>query len=173
MPGRRAVEPGEIEQVGDEPAEARGVARESRLEGVPVRPGGLLAQQRLGRRLEPGDRGAQLVRGIGQELARRRLRRAGAVERLLQRVDHAVERRRHPPELGVGAARPQPAADVPGRDALGDHGDVVERAQGGSGDLPHGDDPEQQDRGADQRLDLDQPPHVLVDRRPCSPSAWR
>ena len=40
---RRAVEPGEIEQVGDQPAEARGVAGESGLEGVPVRPGGLLA----------------------------------------------------------------------------------------------------------------------------------
>ena len=72
---RRSVEPGKIEQVRHEPAEPGSVTGEPGLEGVPARPARLLAQQRLGRGLELRDRGAQLVRGVGQELAGRGLRR--------------------------------------------------------------------------------------------------
>ena len=123
------LEAREVEQVVHEPAQPLGAARELGLELVAPRPRRLLAQERLGGRLQRRDRRAQLVRGVGQEAPHRRLRSRGRGHRLLQGVDHGVKRRRHPAQLGVAAPRAQPQAAVPGGDPLCHRPDMAQRPQ--------------------------------------------
>ncbi len=67
------LEASEIEQVVDEPPQPLGTARDLGLELISPRARRLLAQQRLDRRLQRRDRRAQLVGGVGEEPAHRRL----------------------------------------------------------------------------------------------------
>ena len=85
------------------------------LAGVHV--SGLL--QDLDVRAQAGDGRAQLVRGVGDELA---LRVNGGVERahrVLERVEHRVEARRQPPDLVLARRLDPPAEIARQRDVLG------------------------------------------------------
>ena len=90
----------EQQQVGDQPAHAlRGAQRRAR--GV-----ALVAVQRFGEQLEVGEharqRRAQLVRGVGDELALAREHRLGLAARGVELAEHALERARQLGDLVVG-----------------------------------------------------------------------
>ncbi len=69
-----------------------------------------------------GERGAQLVRGVGDEVPLR-------VERRLQPGEQVVERLPQFGELVVAAAQAEPPAQVAGRDVPGGGGDGAQRAE--------------------------------------------
>ena len=69
---------------------------------------------------------AKLMRRVGDEAAGRRFIGLGPLKGCLERIDHAIERTHHLPELGVGVRRRMAAAEVAGRDAVGHRGHVTE-----------------------------------------------
>ena len=125
---------------------------EQLLAGVPV---GLDAGVGIAEReLEQGalerERGAQLVRGVGDELS---LRLEGRFEPAEQSVDGGAELL----ELVVGPVEVEPAVEVAGGDLAGGVGDRAQRAQGAAGDHPA--EPEREhrhqrerDRGVEEQL---------------------
>ena len=114
------------QQVGDEPAHALGGAQRR------ARRVALVAVQRVGEQLEVGEharqRRAQLVRGVGDELALARERRLGLAARGVELAEHALERARELGDLVVGlglghaaargraCARSRAAVEVSSRD---------------------------------------------------------
>ena len=96
----RGVVAGQQQQVGDEPAHAPRRAQR-RVRGLL-----LLAVEALGQQLEVGEharqRRAQLVRGVGDELALAAQRVLGLAARGVERVEHAVQRARELGDLVVG-----------------------------------------------------------------------
>ncbi len=92
--------------------------------------------QDLDVRAQAGDRCAQLVRGVGHELA---LRVHGGVERahrLLERVEHRVEARRQPPDLIFSDRLYAPAQILGQRDVLGRLREALQRQHGRAGHQP-------------------------------------
>ena len=138
-----------------------GVAVRSRAAALPVV---------LGEALDGGQRGAQLVAGVGGELAhpafgppRARLGLDLRLERGLDVGEHGVERLAQAADLGARIPVGHAPAEVPGGDL--DRGllDLGERPQAGPyhGDADEG-EAEHDDR-ADDQVDADQPPDGLVD----------
>ncbi len=119
--------------------------------------------QDLDVRAQAGDGRAQLVRGVGDELA---LRVNGGVERAhraLERVEHRVEARRQAPDLVVTCELDPPAEVLCERDVLGGLGEALQWQHGGAGDQP----PEQRRKrdaaDVEQREDQAQAAEQVVD----------
>ena len=159
-----AVEPGQHEKVLDQAAHPAGLSLDAahgagHLRGLAH---GALPVQ-LGVAADRCQRGAQLVGGVGDELAHPLLGGLTRGEGLLDLGEHGVERARQRRHLVVGL----PGRDAPCQVARGDRGggvlDLAERPEG----PPHGippDHPHGRDDGeADQQLEHDHPPHVAVD----------
>ena len=90
-----------------------------------------LGGQQLGVELQAGQRGAQLVAGVADQLPL-------SGQRPLQRAEHGVERRGQPAEP-VGAVHLDPAARVPGRrHVFGDRRQPADRRQPGARHAPAG-----------------------------------
>ena len=136
----------------------------------------LLAVEALGEQLEVGQharqRRAQLVRGVGDELALAAQRVLGLAARGVERVEHPVERARELGDLVVGLDRGDAAAGSRVRSILravavsaaigaiarrGDHQPGQQRQPGAA---EHADD-EEQAHAADGRLDDGQRAGVL------------
>src|SRR5690349_11482494 len=100
-------EAGESEEIVDEAAESPGVARDGSFEAVALGPLGLFAQEGFDARLKGGDRGAELVGGVGEEAASRGVAGAGVRDGCLQGVDHLIEGGGELAELRVGTAGPK------------------------------------------------------------------
>ena len=112
--------------------------------------GGRVGEGDLEQGAFPGQRGAQLVRGVGGEAPL-------GVERGLQPREQAVEGVGEFLELVVGSVQGQPLVQAAGGDPPGGGGDRAQRAQHPAGDEPadrgggHRDD-RQGDAGGDQQL---------------------
>ena len=131
------VEPRQQQQVLDEQAHARRLVLDA-----PQHPGqhrrvlrGALPEQ-LGEAPDRGERRAQLVAGVPDELPHALLRRPGVGLRALLRgvgaleaVDHGVEGRGQAADLGARVGGRDADAQVAGRDRLGGRLDGDERAQ--------------------------------------------
>ena len=125
---------------------------EELLAGVPVGvdAGVGIAEGELEQGALEGERGAQLVGGVGDELS---LRLEGGFEPAEQSVDGGAELL----ELVVGSFEVEPAVEVAGGDVAGGVGDGAQRAQSAAGDDPaeperkhrhHG----ERDRGVEEQL---------------------
>ena len=112
----------ELGDLGDHPVE--------HLPALGLGQAGLGGQQ-LGVEPQAGQRGAQLVAGVADQLP------LGG-QRPLQRAEHGVERRGQPTEL-VGAVHLDPAARIPGRrHVFGDRRQPADRRQPGARHRPAG-----------------------------------
>ena len=133
--GRHAVQPGELEQLGDEPAHpVRLLLDAAHRVRQPVRPEGALPVQ-LGVAADGGQRGAELVRGVGGELAHLLLRGQPGIERLLDPVQHRVDGRGQPACLGPVTGVRHPGGQVAaGGDLVGGGGHPVQRRQSAADD---------------------------------------
>ena len=123
------VEPGEREQVLDQPLDPPhlGHRHAPRPAAPPRRVGLLLAGEDFELAADRGQRAAQLVRGVGDELA---LPGEGVVEA----VEHVVERLGEGRELGRGGrARFEPWRQVPGVDLAGGRREPPQRRGGARG----------------------------------------
>ena len=108
------VEAGEQEQVLDQrrhPLGLRGDARQGVRGVVRERP----AAGQLGVAADRGERGAQLVAGVGDELAQLHLAVLPGLQRRADVVEHVVERRPDLADLGGAGRRPAPARRAPPR----------------------------------------------------------
>ncbi len=122
-----------------------------------------LLLQDLDVRAQAGDRRAQLVRGVGDELA---LRVHGVVERahgVLERVEHRVEAAGEPPELVFAGGLDAPAEVARDGDVLGGVGEALERLYGGAGDEPPEQRGERDAADDEQREDQAQAAEQAVD----------
>ena len=91
---------------------ATAASRRSRLG-----PFGLFAQQGLDTRLKRSDRGAELVRRVGEEPAGGSVARARLLDGCLESVEHLIEGGGETAELGIGAAGIEPELRVAVADA--------------------------------------------------------
>ena len=127
---RGPVQPGQLEQLGDQRAHPLGFLLDP-AHGV----GQLLGAERalpvqLGVAADSRERRAQLVRGVGGELAHLLLRSQPGAERLLDPVEHRVDRRPEPADLGLVVGVGHPGGQVAARgDLVGGSGHLVERFQ--------------------------------------------
>ncbi len=127
---RLLVEPREREQVlhqhahpcglfldpAHRPRVARGVARCAHPE-------------QLGVAADRGERRAQLVGGVGEELAQPLFAGGPRGEGLLEALEHRVEREPEASDLGLGGRRAHPSRQVPGGDLPGGHLDAAQGSQ--------------------------------------------
>ena len=147
----------EQEQVGDQPAHPPRGAQGGR--------GGLalLALEHLLQQLEVGQHGgqrrAQLVRRVGDELALARQRRLGLGARLVERVEHPVQRAGELGDLVLALRIGDPARRIAGAldraGGLGQLGDRGHRAPCG------GDAGQQRERGAAEHAEADEEAHAV------------
>ncbi|HYZ77910.1 MAG TPA: hypothetical protein VE596_11110 [Gaiellaceae bacterium] len=126
------------------------VARSKRLDG-----GIRVAERDLGECLSTGERGAQLVRGVGDELPLGGEGGFQAIEKVIEGVGELLQ-------LVVGAGERKPPVEIAGRDLAST---VVERAQRPE-DAPGG-EPAEQDRGRGHQREgdpglLEQEPQLLL-----------
>ena len=161
------VEPGEQEQVVDERAHPPALGadpghRRRQLVGV----GQAAGPVQVGVAPDGGQRRPQLVRRVGDEPSEPFLARGLRVERglllaeaRLDLVEHRVEGRAEPPDLGAVVGHAGPVAQVAARDRLGRPRDALERQEVVADDEPGDDEePDERDRagqqqGADQGRD--------------------
>ena len=136
---RLQVEPGQLLQLADQLAQAGGLGADELGRFGPLlgRGGGAVAE-RGGEALDRGDRRAELVRDVGQELAL-------AVVGRLQPLGHAVERLAQAPELVVALVHAH--VEAAARDGLGAVGEVAHRAAQAAGDAAR----QRPDQGAGDR----------------------
>ncbi len=116
-------------------------------------------------RAQAGNGRAQLVRGVGNQLA---LRVNGGVERAhraLERVEHRVEAGRQAPELVNPCELDPPAEVLRERDVLGRLREALQRQHGGAGDQPPEQRRERDAADVEQREDQAQPAEQVVDFR--------
>ena len=134
------LEASESEEVVDEAAESLDVADDGGFEAVALGPFGLFAQEGFGARLQGGDRGAQLVRGVGEEAPGCSVAGACFLDGTLEGVDHLVEGGGEAAELSVGTARLKAQLGVTVCDAGRGLDDGGERAQcrAGAAEDEHG-----------------------------------
>ncbi len=158
-------EAGESEEVVDEAAESFAVAGDGCFEAVALGPFGLFAQEGLDACLEGGDRGAELVRGVGEEAAGGGVAGACFLDRCLEGVDHLVEGCGEAAELGVGAAGIEAELRVAVGDACRGLDDRGERAKGGAGALKDEEGGERERGGCDEELDEQEVGDGVVDAR--------
>ena len=120
--------------------------------------------EQLGVAADRGQRRAQLVRGVGEELAQALLAGLALGERLLEALEHRVQREAEPADLGARRRRADAAREVAG-------GDLARRstAMRSSGRSPSrttqkAQSAEREQHGGDhERLDEQQPVERLVD----------
>ncbi len=169
--GTAGVEPGQQQQVVDEPAHAGGLGLDAAEEPGRLRGrllGALTVQ--LGEAADRREGGAQLVAGVGDELPHAVLRRArlalgrlAGADRGLDLREHGVQGARQPAHLGVLRGVGDAPREVAGGDGLRRLLDGGERPQA----QPHHDGAEQgehhQDTHADEQLDVGHAGHRLVD----------
>ena len=144
------------------------------------------ALEELGVGRHRGDRRAQLVRGVGDELAQVLLvlpqpglgRHAGG-ERGLDPLEHHVERPRQPADLGRLVGPGDPLVEVAGRDGVGGALDVLERPQAEPDQPPSAGQRQHEGTGRDGELGQEQGVQGarLVDEWYCactntSPPCW-
>ncbi len=142
------VEPGHREHVVDEPRGTVGLSDHVHRELFAHRGVGI-PDERVRRRADARDRGAQLVGGVGEEPADALLGGHGLRLGTLDGVEHVVEGHRDPADLGVPARRAEPPTAVALRDGPCGGGELVEgteRAPHDEHDADHG-DTEERERG--------------------------
>ena len=155
----RLVQPGEEEQVLDERLHASRLLLDAAQDHgeVDAVAGGVEPEQ-LGEALDRGERGAQLVGGVGQELAQALLGGFALLERLLDLAEHGVEGEAELPHLRAGLGRGDALREVAGGDGAGGGGHLLERAQPPPQDEPGPEGEEGEEHGGGARFDVDQPP---------------
>ena len=133
------VDAGQREQVVHQPAGAAGLPQQQQVQPLALLGRQLGGHRRLGHGLHAGQRGAQLVRGVGDEPPRAGLGRPRGRLGALQLVEHRVERGGGAAQLGVGARRGEPAAAVAAGDRAGQRGHRVQRGERDAGGEQHDD----------------------------------
>ncbi len=141
------VDSTQIQHVGDEPPGAPRVGLQKARSAVLTARLGVgftltgAARQLFGSSLHTGNRGAQLVRGVDEELPGRALGTLRGLRGLLgpqlrgfQRVQHPVESTCRAAQFGIGAIGAQPPAAITGRDVFGQRGEPLQRPQCGPAD---------------------------------------
>jgi hypothetical protein len=120
--GFTGIQARQREQTLDDLGEARDLLEHAAegLTGLTLQP--LILRQALKLPAHDGERRAQLVRGVRDELL-------GAVDRILEARDHVIERHREALELIAAAHHRQPLAQVVLGDLLGLAGDARHRIQ--------------------------------------------
>jgi hypothetical protein len=118
---------------------------------------------KLGVAADRGQRGAQLVRRVGGELAHLLLGTQPRAERLLNPVEHGVDGRPEPAHLGPVVGIRDPRGEIaPGRDLVGRAGHLVQRLQAAA-DQPAAPDRQQREqRPPGDQLGHDDPSHLGV-----------
>ena len=123
----------------------------------------------LGEAPDRGQRGSQLMAGIGHELPHPLLRPAGGQlgrgagrERRLDLGQHGIERPAQPPDLGARIALRDAPGQVPGRDGPGGLLDVGQRAQARPDHRDPDDAQQDQQQHADDQVDGGQPADGVV-----------
>ena len=121
----RFVEPGEEQQVFDEPRHALALALDRRhrlceIRGVPV---GATPKQ-LGIAADRRQRSPKLVRRIGEEPAKSLLGRITLCERRLDLLEHPVDRARHATDLGTRRGGRNTLGEVAGGNRVCGRGDA-------------------------------------------------
>ena len=124
------VEPRERQQILDQHAHARGLVLDPshRLLDVLVGARGAHPVQ-LGVAADRGQRRAQLVRGVGNELAQPVLARAALLERVLEPVEHPIKGSADAADLGAFVGHVDAVGEIAARDPPGGVADAVEREQ--------------------------------------------
>ena len=117
--------------------------------------------EQLGVAADRRQRRAQLVRGVGDERAQPVLGRLAAGERLLEPVEHPVERDPEPADLGAAVGRLDAVGEVAARDPPGGVAHAVEREQRGAHHRPAGHDQHEQHGGDHEREHHEQPLELL------------
>ena len=110
-----------------------------------------------------GQRGAQLVGGVRDELPHPLLRGLAGGEGLLDLGEHHVERPRQRGDLVLGGAGRDPSPEVAVRDGGGGVLDLAQRAEGALHGIPTADGARHEDGEADQQLDEDEAAHGVAD----------
>ena len=145
--GARGVLSGECEQLVEQARESRGVALDV---GQHVGVGAVLCDVR-GIAPQRGERGPQLVRGIGDEAAL-------GLARLLERGEHRIERLRQRADLVARVGRGQPARRVARLgDRAGGGGEVGQRPQRPAGQQQRDSDCEHRRGDRGQQYERPQP----------------
>ena len=157
------VEPRERQQVLDQHAHARGLVLDPphRLLDVLVGARGAHPVQ-LGVAADRGERRAQLVRGVGDELAQAVLARLALGEGALEPVEHLVERNADAADLGALVGRLDAVGEVAARDPPGGVADAVEREQAVAHDDPRHRGEHEQDADDHQAFDEQEAVERLV-----------
>ena len=161
---RDLVEAGEGQEIFHEHAHARRLLLDAphRLLDVGGLAGGAHAEE-LGVAADRGQRRAQLVRGVGEELAQAVLARLARGERPLEAVEHRVERDAEAADLGARVGRLDAVRQVAAGDRAGRVAHAVEREQPDAHDDPGGGGEQQEDAADHERLDGEQAAQGLVD----------
>ena len=95
------IEPRQVEQVVDQHPHPLGFGLDPpHGQRQVLGPAGRAAAEQLGEPAHGGERGPQLVRGVGDEPAQPILRRLALRERLLDLAEHRVQRHAQPADLG-------------------------------------------------------------------------
>ena len=162
--GHALVQAGQGEEVVDQAIHARRLDADARDDaGQVVGVLGPAALEQLGVGRHRGDGRAELVRGVGDELAQVLLvlPEAGfgseaGVKGGLDPLEHDVERPRQPPDLGRLVGARDPLVEVPRRDGVGGALDVLQRPQAEPDQPPPGGEREHDGTGRDGELDEEQ-----------------
>jgi len=159
------VEPGHEQQVVDEPRRPLTVADDLHELRLTIRARRVLSENPLGAGDHRGERRAQVVRRVREELAHPVLGRECLRFGRLERIQHAVEGDRGTPEVGVGAGRAQPTSARAVTDPLRQRRHAVERGERDP-DHPDQDQPgDEQHRKPRDDLGVAQNPQCVRDIR--------
>ncbi len=124
------IEAGEQQQLVDELTHARALFLDAPHHVCEIfGPVGGTAAKQFGEAANRGDRGAELVRGVGDELAQPLLRRHALGKGLFDLRQHAVERPAEPPDLGAAVVGYDPLRKVAAGDRVGRCAHPLERPQ--------------------------------------------
>ena len=133
LDGPGLVEPGQQQQVLDQCLHAGRLLLDAAHDHRQVDPGrvarSLAEAEQLGEALDRGERRAQLVRGVGQELAEPVLGPVALGEGRLDLVEHRVEGQAELADLAAAFAGGDPLGEVAGGDGPGRRGHLLQRAQ--------------------------------------------
>ena len=133
-----------------------------------------LVRQRAGRvqvgvAADRRDRGAQLVRGVGDELPQPVLAAPTFVQQRRDAVQHVVEGDAQPADLGARVGLVHPAVQVAAGDVVGRRRHRLQRPQLPPDDQAGGGAQQDQQPGGDQQFDQDQPAGRSCRRRSAAP----